>query len=45
MFKNIDRDFNKTLRSQIKEGTDKGWQYMGCCGSSYNRVLKFLIIK
>lgn len=45
MFKNIDRDYDKTLKEQIKEGTDKGWEYMGCFGNTQNRILKFLVIE
>ena len=42
MFVNIERDYSKTLKQQIKEGTSQGWEYMGCFGSCQNRILKFL---
>lgn len=42
MFHNIKRDYNKTLKEQIKEGTSKGWEYIGVFGSGNNAVLKFL---
>ena len=42
MFINIKRDYDKTLKEQIKEGTSKGWEYIGCFGSCYDRILKFI---
>lgn len=42
MFINIERDYDKTLKQQIKEGTSQGWEYMGCFGNCYSKVLKFL---
>jgi len=42
MFYNIPRDYNKTLKEQIKEGTSQGWTYIGCFGRTGNAILKFI---
>lgn len=42
MFHNIKRDYEKTLKEQIKWGTSKGWEYIGVFGSGNSAVLKFL---
>ena len=41
MFHNIKRDYDKTLKEQIKEGTSKGWIYIGVFGRGANAILKF----
>ena len=42
MFHNLKRDFSKTLKQQIKEGTSKGWTYIGVFGRGENAILKFI---
>ena len=42
MFHNVKRDYNKTLRQQIKEGTSQGWEYIGVFGRGDNAILKFI---
>ena len=42
MFHNIKRDYDKTLKEQIKEGTSKGWVYIGVFGRGENAILKFI---
>ena len=42
MFINIKRDFTKTLKQQIKEGINNGWEYIGVFGTGEKSVLKFL---
>lgn len=42
MFHNLKRDFSKTLKQQIKEGTSKGWIYIGVFGRGENAILKFI---
>ena len=41
MFHNIKRDYDKTLKEQIKEGTSKGWVYIGVFGRGTSAILKF----
>ena len=42
MIHNIERDYNKPLKQQIREGEKHGWTYIGCFGRSGNAVLKFI---
>ena len=42
MFHNLKRDFSKTLKQQIKDGTSKGWTYIGVFGRGENAILKFI---
>ena len=42
MFHNLKRDFSKTLKQRIKEGTSKGWTYIGVFGRGENAILKFI---
>lgn len=41
MLHSIKRDYNKTLKEQIKEGTSKGWTYIGVFGRGDHAILKF----
>lgn len=41
MFHNIKRDYDKTLKEQIREGTSKGWVYIGTFGRGASAILKF----
>ena len=41
MFHNVKRDYDKSLKEQIKEGTSKGWVYIGVFGRGTNEILKF----
>lgn len=42
-FENVKRDYNKTLKQQVKEGEKKGYQYLGCFGRCDKAVLKFIV--
>ena len=42
MFHNIKRDYEKSLKQQIKEGESNGWEYIGVFGRGANAILKFI---
>ena len=42
MFHNLKRHLSQTVNQQIKEGTSKGWTYIGVFGRGENAILKFI---
>ena len=41
MFHNAKRAYDKSPKAQIKEGTSKGWIYIGAFGRGVSAILKF----